>query len=317
MNDPKRWYETRGQPEGWAWAWAMLKASPRVVSLAIPFNTSTQVSKLVKRLRDVQTTLRSLTIQSTTRYKPSRPLVLELLASAPNLTLNTLHLAHLAYESATDRRNTTVRIPAETSEGISVISIQGLATISQQLLPASSSTLRALELSVGSLQPSNVDDLLQHFGHQLETLKLGIEGGAYWPEGLGSYGRYHEGFSLDTSIFTLLPVLETLELRYCKSLSLARLNELSRHSPNVRHLSFAESVWTCDPPAMIVDAILPELDLNRILETWSDLRSVDLGVVPLASRKRYDLIRASATRRGCRLDYRTCSPRCWSCGMYH
>ncbi|ORY63674.1 hypothetical protein BCR35DRAFT_308836 [Leucosporidium creatinivorum] len=315
VNDPKRWYELRGQPEGWAWAWAMLKASPRLVSVALPFNTSTQVSKLLKPLRDAKESLKKLTLQSISRYKPSRCLLLELLVSA-KLSLNTLHLVNFANDGAPGGRMKVDRIPVGTVEELSIVSSLDLATVSLQLLPAMPTRLRSLELTLHIFNTNNIDNLLQQLRQQLTTLKLALEGHSYWPGGLSSYGRYHNGYAISSDAFKLLPSIKHLQITSSNTLSLARLDNLSRHSPNLQTLSFPESVRICDPPSTTLNAILPEGELKRILETWSDLRSVDLGCVPLASGRSYMLLEATARSRGWALTYRTCSASCPHCGDY-
>lgn len=306
-NSPKRLYEIRGQPEGWAWAFAMLKACPNLTEVALPVASTIQVTKLIKPLRDRASSLKAVTLRET-----SIDLVLSLLSSA-QLSLQTLVLPILKASSSSTKRSKVPLLTHETCEELNITSALPLRTLLDDLLP-SSPGLRSLELSLElSMPPRDIVELLSNVGEHLTTFKLS-QTSQYWPRGLSTYGRNHHGFDVPLETFPLLPSVKHLTLDGSSTISVARLASLARVAPAVESLSFARSVWVCDAGA---PSSLPEVTLDAILSSLSSLKRVDLGFVPLARGGRYRALEATAGRVGYDLEYIGCMALCYACGEYH
>ncbi|POY72044.1 hypothetical protein BMF94_4914 [Rhodotorula taiwanensis] len=99
--------------------------------------------------------------------------------------------------------------------------------------------------------------------------------------------RTYRRVTYPDTLFGFFPCIEELRLTKGRAMTLQKLNRLVETSPDLRVLDLAETMWTIDPPELLISVpgslSTYEIHLTQILDKLPKLRKINLGVWPFAA----------------------------------
>lgn len=313
-------FQVRGQTKVFSWCLAMLDACARLREVGVTFAATIQLNKVSHALTPSFLTLERIKVEGPKEYRVSAHDVIKLLKCLSLSSLKTLEVNHLRTKEGEPPLPLTPSNPTPTSSLIFRSEVK--LSLVTSLIPINTSSLTSLTISCKRYSSSDLLTLVNFVGSTLETLKVVLPFLGFTLH-FDDYGLDHQGPIVPLEVFFLLPRIRYLDLWNAHAMSMARLDALVKHSPDLVELGLSESVWVGDG-ALAEDRsgnwsvrMFPE---DRVLSALLKLKKLErchLGFVPRRQDDYPSSLAGELEDEGVALVCEIGGNFCHACGGWH